>query len=366
MATIARPPLRPSVASPVAFTDEPRRIKPITWWAAIGGAVLALQVYVFSAWIISGDATRTDPGPSPLPTWMHWSIRLQETAGVIALVAILFFVVYRPWRRDGRISLDGMLVFCFLGVWWQDPLINYSQAVATYNTHLINFGSWTSKIPGWNTPNGHVFPEPVVWTSTCYMTAVWGAVVISNIIMRKAKERWPRLGVAGLVGICLGFFIVFDLAIELVWVRTGIYFYPGAIRSLSFFPGTYYQFPAYEVLLFGVTWGRWGCMRYFRDDKGRTLAERGVDDLRATPKQKSWLRFLALLGMLNVLYLWCNVGWQFFGLRSDAWPKSVTTKSYMLDQLCGPGTNYACSGPSVPIPRRGSDHLDSNGQLVRK
>ncbi len=365
MATVRQAPSPTSHTVPLGIVAETRRVKPVKWWAAVGGACVALQVWVFAAWILSGDATPTKPGPSPMPTWMLVSVRAQEAAGVIAAIAVGYFVLIRPWRRAGHITLDGMLVLCFLGIWWQDPMINYSQAAGTYNAHLLNFGSWTTKIPGWLSPNGQLLPEPVIWTTTAYMTAVFGAVVMSNIVMRKAKERFPGLGTVGLIAVCLGFFLVFDLLVELVWVRTGIYFYPGAIRSLSIFPGRYYQFPVYEVFLFGGSWAAWGCLRYFRDDKGRTVAERGIDDMRATPRQKTWLRFLALVGIVNVLYLWCNVGWQLFALHADAWPKDITSRSYMTDGLCGPGTTYACPGPDVPINRPDSDHIDPLGRLVK-
>lgn len=367
MTTVHEAPARSVRPLPTeALTSEPRTAKPVKWWAAIGAGCIALQIYVFSAWILSGDATPTSPGPTEMPAWMLWSIRTQEAVGIIATVVIGWLFLVRPWRRERRITLDGMLFICFALIWWQDPLINYSQAAGTYNVHLANFGSWTTKIPGWLSPNGQLFPEPVIWTSTAYVTAVFGAVVFSNVVMRKAKARWPQLGTVGMIAVCLGFFIIFDLVAEGIWVRTGIYFYPGAIRSLSLFPGHYYQFPVYEVLLFGVSWAAWGCLRWFRDDKGRTIAERGIDDIRATPKQKTWLRFLALVGATNVLYLWCNVGWQVFSLHSDPWPKDITSRSYMTDQLCGPGTTYACPGPAVPVNRPDSDHVGPDGELVRK
>jgi hypothetical protein len=362
MSTVRQAP----VTTPLEFASDTRRIKPVKWWAAIGAACIALQTYVFIAWLTSGEVKPTSPGPTEMPTWMLVSIRTQEVVGVLATIAVGWFFLVRPWRRQGHISLDGMLFVCFLLIWWQDPLINYSAPVATYNANLLNFGSWTTKIPGWLTPNGQLFPEPVIWASTAYLTAVFGAAVFSNVVMRKAKQRWPGIGTLGLIGVCVGFFIVFDLVAELIWVRTGIYFYPGTIRSLSIFPGRYYQFPIYEPLLFGVTWAFWGCLRYFRDDKGRTVAERGIDDMRATPGQKTWWRFLALVGMTNVLFLWCNVGWQFFALHADPWPKDVTSRSYMTDQFCGPGTTYACPGPAVPINRPDSAHIDPAGRLVKE
>ncbi|MND02321.1 hypothetical protein D3C83_216600 [compost metagenome] len=46
------------------------------------------------------------------------------------------------------------------------------------------------------------------------------------------------------------------------------------------------------------------------------------------------------------------------------WPADVQKRSYLTNHICGAGTDYACGGPAVPIPRPGSFHLDPEGRLV--
>ena len=67
----------------------------------------------------------------------------------------------------------------------------------------------------------------------------------------------------------------FDLVIEgLFLMPMGLFTYPGAIQSLSINAGTYYQWPVYEGLMWGGVQAGLCCLRYFTDDRGRTVVER--------------------------------------------------------------------------------------------
>jgi hypothetical protein len=103
---------------------------------------------------------------------------------------------------------------------------------------------------------------------------------------------------------------------------------------------------------------------YFRNDKGETVAERRSDDLRVKQTGRTWVRFLALLGIFCVIYGSYNVAMQWFALRADTWVEDVQERPYLTDGLCGPGTEYSCSGPGVPIPRPDSAHVDPDGRLA--
>ena len=70
-------------------------------------------------------------------------------------IAIWWFLV-RPWRRERRITLDGMLLVSMGLMFFQDPLLNYFNTWCTYNTWLCNRGSWSSNIPGGCRPRNRV------------------------------------------------------------------------------------------------------------------------------------------------------------------------------------------------------------------
>jgi hypothetical protein len=94
----------------------------------------------------------------------------------------------------------------------------------------------------------------------------------------------------------------------------------------------------------------WVCLRYFKDDKGMTLAERGVDRLRVSARQALVLRWLALTGALALTGLIYNLGIQYQALHSGAWPKGMP--SYLTQNCPGYQTDPAsCGGPGRAIPR---------------
>src|SRR5262249_3791344 len=106
-------------------------------------------------------------------------------------------------------------------------------------------------------------------------------------------------------------------------------------------------------------------LRFFKDDQGRSVVERGVDKLRGGPGRKDLARFLAIFGIVNVLVLLCyNVPNSIIGAHSSAWPKDLQQRSYLTDYLCGQGTNRACPGKNVPLSR-GDDsaYMNLNGGL---
>lgn len=358
-----RPPDRPATTLEV---DARSRHKPVVFWAAVGGAFLVLEAYVMGSWILSGDATPTPRGETPIPTYMVAAARGMEIFGVIAFVLFAYFFVVRPWRREGRITQDGLFCIAFTTLYWQDPLVNYYQTWFTYNTAFINLGSWVEHVPGWMSPRGRLLPEPILAFGTTYLYVLMGAVMVGNFLMQKAVVRYPRLTRVQLLALCFAFFFCFDLVVEpFIMMRWGLYTYAGSIPAVTVFHGHYYQFPLTEALFFAALFTGWCSLRFFKNDKGYTYVERGVDQLKASPRRKSAIRFLAIVGALNVimLALYCVPG-ALTGLYGGPWPDDVTKRPYLTDGICGPGTDNACSGPSVPIPRPDSARLGPNGELV--
>ena len=47
------------------------KVKPVQVWAAVGGAVLAFQIYVWIRWVSGPYFERVPAGPTELPTLMN-------------------------------------------------------------------------------------------------------------------------------------------------------------------------------------------------------------------------------------------------------------------------------------------------------
>ena len=91
-------------------------------------------------------------------------------------------------------------------------------------------------------------------------------------------------------------------------------------------------------------------LRYFRDARGLTLAERGVEALRISGFRALGVRFLAIYAALVLTTAIFNIGNQWQGTHSGSWPTSMP--SYLSTTCPELRTNpRACGGPGVPIVR---------------
>ena len=182
-------------------------------------------------------------------------------------------------------------------------------------------------------------------------------------VIRVVQRRWRRGVPVALVGsvVVLG---VVTMVLELLALRLGLWSYQGAQPGWAFH-GTYYQFPIYEALLFGMLGTAWASIRYFRNDKGQTIAERGIDTISGPPWRKNLLRVLAMSGLLNVAFL---AFWQLpmahIATQQDAWPNQIVDRPWLTNRVCGPHTGYACPGPDIPLNRPGSIHIGPDGQTI--
>jgi hypothetical protein len=344
------------VTSRPAITEiQEKKASPVKWWAVVGAAVVGLILYDWIDWLASGDAHATPKGPSKMPGWMLTADRIQEGVVIGFFVAAIYFFIIKPWRREHRLTFDGMLIIAWTSMYMlQDPWENYTRITYSYNSGFFNLGCPQCHVPGWLSPGGHgahQFAEPLLFIGLMYGGILFLGTVFCCGVMRRAKKRWPTLGTTGLIGIALGTMFLLDFVLEIPAMRMGgwVWWWAGP-KSLTLFHGKFYQQPLFEAVFWGLTWGAAACVRYFKNDKGQSLAERGIERVGASSKQKNALRVLALVGALNVVMLVCyTLPYQFFGLHDRATPASICSKSYFTNLMAGPGTNEACPGPQIPI-----------------
>jgi hypothetical protein len=261
-------------------------------------------------------------------------------------------MVIKPWRRDGRPSLDGLLVVSWMNLIFQDPMLNYTSTQYFINSHLVNFGSWTmGAMPGWTSPNGNNLPEPFLAWFGAYGWFGFLPSLGACLAMRKYKERYPRAGVFELVLLAWIVLFIFDMIGESLLIRGGIYAYPGHIKEITLWAGETYQFPLNEAFFMGAVMAATACLRFFVNDRGETFVERGIERLNFSKPKQHLLRFLAVFGWVH-LTMWAlyNVPQQWVGIHTDAFPKGYP--SYMVNNMCVSGVNKnECPGPGVAMPR---------------
>jgi hypothetical protein len=366
---VATMPTSPARPAPDARRDPPaapRRARPISWWAALGFGFLAFAAYLIISWLVSGEAHRVPAGPTPLPTGMKIALSIQQWGLLAGLLALLWFKAIRPRIRTGAFTLDGLMVMTFALMWWSDPFYNYFTPGFSYNAYFVNLGSWVGHAPGWMSPNAEHIPQPLIWLPGVYTCAFFAMVMIVNVIMRKARERHPTLGAAGLWLVAFLPMMVVGTLWEALFMVMGSHHYGSAIHGLTLNPGKYYEFPVYQGITASLLYTTWGAMRFQRDDRGYSFAERGIDRLNVPARTKGWLRFFAVSGAVTaIFFVFYHIPNALIAQRGDAWPQDVQQRSYFTSGVCGAGTDVACPDPRVPFPRGDSSlRIAPDGTLV--
>jgi hypothetical protein len=341
--------------------------KPVKIWAFFGGALLILQLYVWIRWVSGPYFVRVPSGPTDPPTFMKVMLTVNAISMVVLLPTAIWWFLIRPWRRERRITLDGMLLVSCGLFFFQDPFLNYFNTWCTYNTWVWNRGSWSSHVPGWVSPEspGHQVAEPLPINAPGY-SMVLLLVILGCWVMRKIKTRWPNISNFRLICATYAFAFLLDFVMEgLILLPIGLFTYPGAIRAVSFNAGTYYQWPVYEGLMWGGVMTALCCLRFFTDDRGRTIVERGLDSVRGGVARQQGVRFLAIFAAVSACFFFIyNVPAQWFGMHSDPWPEDHQRRSYFSGGVCGEGSDAPCPNPVLPMPTKRSGFIDNDGQLV--
>lgn len=150
---------------------------------------------------------------------------------------------------------------------------------------MVKLGTWTlGSMPGWMRPKGSNLVEPL-------LLIIVGCTIIACslcfpvlAILNKCKQRWPALSKFRLALIGIVILIALDTLFESLLLRTGVYAYPGGIREITLFAGETEQFPMTEGIFYGgLAIGMTMALLLYRDDRGQTFVERGIEKRRVRP-----------------------------------------------------------------------------------
>jgi hypothetical protein len=328
----------------------PRRsAAPIKWWVAAGSLHFTVAAYILVRWLTSGQVHRTHPGPTPMPDSVRIAVDIATWASPALGLGIVYWFLVRPLIQRRGLTTEGMLLIACLCLYFPYDIVNdYTANLFQYNSHFWNAGSWLGAIPGTLLPNAYKVPEPIFFMLPAYAWGVFAPAMVGAWCMRRLRQRMPRLSNLQLVVVVLVAMAVIDLVLEGAVSRLQIEGYPGTSRTAALGGGTSHQFPAYETLLIGLIYIGGAALLFFRDDKGRTFAERGVDRIETTARRRTALRLLATIGfMVTVEFFAFDIPIQWFAAHGGAFP--ANEPSYLVNGVCGPGTGYPCPGPHTPI-----------------
>ena len=324
--------------------EQAQPIVPVKGWATLGALCLAVIAFVWAKWL-TGPYTKTVPtGVTPVPGFMKTAIVIGELLIVPGALWCFYRFLWRPWRLERRLTVDGLLCVAFLLVWFQDPLTNCFGPWITWNSYFVNIGSWVNSVPGWvsfGAPGRQVL-EPIIFAPALYVCVWMGLSGIGCALMRASKRRWPALGPYRLFAIAYAAMFIADVVIEgFVFMPLGFWTYAGGPDPIMF-GSTYHALPLHEPVFIGLMMAGYSSLRYYRDDHGRTFVERGVDRVAGSARQ-NLLRLLAVIGVVQLIFMVTfTVPVSYINAHPRHWPADVQKRSYLTDGICGVGSERVC------------------------
>jgi hypothetical protein len=325
---------------------------PVKLFATLGVIFAAVLITTLYQWVGGPNFKPAPIGADPISAFELGLVHFTDAFCGLTSLAFFWYLLIKPWIRDKRISWDGMLMLCLLTMWLQDPMCNYFNFTFMYNAYFVNMGSWCLHLPGWQSPRGSNLPEPIFLMGGIYLWWTTINVIAFSWALKKLRVWLPQFSVLAHVPIAYAVVCILDLALELPACRTGLFAYPGAPAWATLWAGKSYQFPVYETLFMNFNYMVIGLLRFYRDDKGESMAERGVSTMNLSAGSKTVLRFFALMGFCNLSYFIVYfMPYNWMAMQADTFPPYP---SYMRVEICGAGTPYACPSREVPIPSRNS------------
>ena len=298
-------------------------------WGLLGCAVTAFVIviahnarYGAVAERIKNPNVQGAPRPvRPLFGWTHWMTALQIGTVVSLVLIVVAFVVM--WRLRPKHPVLLMAIVCTTLV-WQDPIMNWAP-YAVYNPQLWH---WPETWPLVSL-SPTVEPFVVLGYVMFYLAPFFGAIfVLRRLQRRRAVDsfvwRHPLVSLAILIYV-IGF--VYDAVQEMLLIRTQLYIYSQVIPFGSVFTGKPYQFPLlWESSLVTAVMIPAGVLLY-RDDTGRTVAEKLSQRVRAFHGRPVLGTFVVMFLILNAAYLFLYGG------------------SFAIIRGSGAATSVACPWP---------------------
>jgi hypothetical protein len=131
-----------------ARTGQLARTGSATVWAAIAVFWLIIAIQALVRWVFSPDFGPAPLiGPDRMPTWNLVGLRVFEGLSLALLMGLVWFCVVVPWRRTGRLSLDGKFVIGAMAAFVADAFLNSYTYLFAWNADNVNLGVWTAFLP---------------------------------------------------------------------------------------------------------------------------------------------------------------------------------------------------------------------------
>jgi hypothetical protein len=329
---------------PAATRNRPM-LNLLVWYAALAVLVAIIAYHarmgLTSPRVLNPDVVGVPRPVRPLQGKSNWLEVFQTGTIVTMLICIAAWT--RAWvKTPGRPVL--LMLLAGTAIVWLDPVMNWAP-YAVYNPQLWHFPEdW-----GWVSMSPTVEPFIVIGYATFYVGPYFPAIWILRAVQRRSSPEsfvWRRpLVCLGLLAFVIGF--AMDAALEIFLIQAQAYVYSQVPPFGSVFTGTPYQFPLMvESTLVTLVMVPAAVLLY-RDDTGRTQAEKLAQRLGILRTRPALGAFLVMFAILNVAYFAYGAGFLF--IRANHLATSVACPwPYPEAKVFDPNGFYERAGQPGP------------------
>lgn len=287
-------------------------------WATIGVVWVAFTVSGWIRWIVSDNFTPMEKGPDQIPVASRAFVYGYQVIAMGTLLFMCYRFIIRPLRREGRLSLDGMLLIAGSFAYFLDPLINYFHPdTFGWNAYAVNVGAWGNVYP-WAQPNHH-YGEALLWAWPDYIDFGLLGAIMGCGVLRLLKRRSPRMTTPAALAIYWVIFFVGATIVEIIRVRLELYSYARTISDLTLWPGHAYQWPIYESVFTASAVVTFTYLRWSWLTRGRSFLDAGLAERAWSARTKRRVLLLAVIGFVPVVWAtFYFVPWAFTSMFADS------------------------------------------------
>ena len=256
---------------------------------------------------------------------------------------------------ERRLTFDAKFCIAGLLTYWCDPMVEFFQPIFFNSAYYVNVRDWTGFLPFIVNPDGGRILEPYLAYIPMYTAGFLAYAMMLNTLMRKVELKMPGVSAYTLFALAFGVGCVLEIFMEVIWLKLQLISYPGAPDFLAIYVGDL-KMPWIEWFTGGLVFGTFSLVRYYVDDKGLRVTERGLAGL-ARPLQ-GLVSTLAMVAILNTLMITASLMDAFVGLYSAPWRAQP---AHLLVGACDvpggeSGSRYGpCPGsPGYKMPLKGS------------
>jgi hypothetical protein len=330
---------------PPPVSASPRQVPAPVILAVIGALATGYAVWTWGAWLASGPIQITATRDPEIASW--WVARSFEAIMAVAVVVIGFRVA-RQCLTQRRLVFDAIIIIAgFFTLFW-DPMVNWMQPNFMYSSQWLNLNTWVAQAPGVVNPTAGLMPQPI-FIMFIYPFGLLGFAIIINHGMRIVQRRFPRISTFALMAFAYAYGLILGACLEAPTFLFNLWGLPGAPAAFSLFAdGQRYAWA--EYLTTGIVFTTFAAVRYFKNDKGQTIAERGLESFK--PATRTTVTTFGTISMF-AMSMWALLLVQIpAGLQASPYPTDYP--AHLINGLCNIPGNPNSTAPTAYGPCPGS------------